>query len=109
MEMHIQTLQRQVPATTDQINPPNNKPTVTLHHPTTIIKKPHKTDRNHQFWEEGSHPQEIQNIKMLHQKLDYIHQNPVKRGYIDNAEDWRYSSARNYAGKDGLIEVFTTW
>ncbi len=43
------------------------------------------------------------------QKLDYIHQNPVKRGYIDNAEDWRYPSARNYAGKEDLIEIFTSW
>ncbi len=74
-----------------------------------FYKKRHKTERNHQFWEEGSHPQEIQGREMLHQKLDYIHQNPVKRGYIDNAEDWRYSSARNYAGKDGLIEIFTSW
>ena len=35
----------------------------------------------------------------------YIHLNPVKRGYVDRAEHWRYSSARNYAGAEGLIEV----
>lgn len=37
--------------------------------------------------------------------LDYVHINPVKRGYVDLAEDWRYSSARNYAGKLGLLEI----
>ena len=41
----------------------------------------------------------------MREKLDYIHYNPVKRGYVDMAEHWRYSSARNYAGQTGLIEV----
>jgi hypothetical protein len=40
------------------------------------------------------------------QKLNYIHQNLVKRGYVDQAEYWRYSSARNYAGETGLFDVF---
>jgi putative transposase len=33
----------------------------------------------------------------------------VKRGYVDNPEDWRWSSARNYAGRDGLIDVYMDW
>jgi hypothetical protein len=35
--------------------------------------------------------------------------NPVKRGYIDEAEHWRYSSARDYQGIDGLLEVERLW
>ena len=31
--------------------------------------------------------------------------NPVKRGYVDEAVHWRYSSARDYEGIDGLIEI----
>ncbi len=50
-----------------------------------------------------------QNKPMMIQKLDYIHQNPVKRGYVDTACDWRYSSARNYQGESGLIEIVTQW
>ena len=42
---------------------------------------------------------------MMRETLDYIRANPVKRGYVDKAEHWRYSSARNYAGETGLIEV----
>ncbi|MNG28006.1 hypothetical protein D3C84_1132010 [compost metagenome] len=42
---------------------------------------------------------------VMRQKLDYIHFNPVKRGYVDLPEQWRYSSARNYAGMEGLIEI----
>ncbi len=40
------------------------------------------------------------------QKLEYIHDNPVEESIVTNAEDYLYSSARNYAGyKDGLIDV----
>jgi hypothetical protein len=51
----------------------------------------------------------IQNEKMMRQKIDYIHNNPVKRGYVDDAVHWRYSSARSYAGDDGLLEVCRQW
>ncbi len=51
-----------------------------------FYKKAHKNDREHQVWEEGSHAQLIQNEPMLRQKLDYIHSNPVKRGYVDKPE-----------------------
>ena len=69
----------------------------------------HKGDRTYQFWQEGVHPELIQGEVMMRQKIDYIHQNPVKRGYVDEAEQWRYSSARHYAGQQGLLEVCTRW
>jgi len=47
----------------------------------------------------------MQSDEMMRQKIVYIHYNSVKRGYVDQAEHWRYSSARNYAGKEGLLEV----
>jgi REP element-mobilizing transposase RayT len=72
-------------------------------------KRLHKKDRDYQIWEEGSHPQLIQNETMLLQKIDYIHNNPVKRGYVNKPTDWRYSSARNYANMVGLIPVYTEW
>jgi REP element-mobilizing transposase RayT len=74
-----------------------------------FFRKQHKQDRDYQLWEEGSHPQIIEKEEVLRQKLEYIHQNPVKRGYVDEAEHWRYSSARNYAGMAGLIPVFREW
>jgi len=69
----------------------------------------HKIDQEYQLWQEGSHPQMIQNDEMMRQKLDYIHLNPVKRGFVDDPADWRYSSARNYAGQEGVIPVTTVW
>ena len=74
-----------------------------------FFRKSYKEDRDYQCWEEGSHPQLIENEQVLRQKLEYIHQNPVKRGYVDDATHWRYSSARDYAGIDGLIPVFKDW
>ena len=74
-----------------------------------FYKKAHKNDRAYQFWQEGVHPELIQNDEMMRQKIDYIHLNSVKRGYIDKAEHWRYSSARDYLGQQGLLEVCTQW
>jgi putative transposase len=71
----------------------------------TIHKLEHKKDREFQFWQEGVHPQQIQDENMLQQKIDYIHHNPVRRGYVDLPEHWRYSSARDYAGQHGLLPV----
>ena len=38
-----------------------------------------------------------------------MHNNPVKRGYLDDPLHWRYSSARNYAGLQVLVDVVTAW
>lgn len=72
-------------------------------------KARHKIDRCHQMWQEGSHPQQIQHGEVMRQKLDYTHYNPVRRGYVDDPVHWRYSSARNYAGRKGLLAVTTDW
>jgi len=44
-----------------------------------FYKKVHKTDRSYQFWQEGIHPELIQNEEMMRQKVDYIHNNPVNQ------------------------------
>jgi hypothetical protein len=46
---------------------------------------------------------------MLRQKLEYIHQNPVNRGYVSEPAYWRYPSARNYAKIEALVSVTTDW
>ena len=43
--------------------------------------------------------------RMQDQKLTYLHQNPVKAGICFSAEDYVYSSAANYAGKVGIMDV----
>ncbi|MEX0845147.1 MAG: transposase [Balneolaceae bacterium] len=65
----------------------------------------HKLRSDHQVWEEGFHPKQLFNDEMVAQKLEYIHHNPVARGFVDRQEHWRYSSARNYLCEEGLIPV----
>ena len=72
-------------------------------------KATHKTNREFQLWQEGSHPQQIQSDEMLLQKMEYMHNNPVSRGYVNDPVHWRYSSARNYAGLPGLLDVVKDW
>jgi len=47
--------------------------------------------------------------QMMVQKIEYIHNNPVRRGYVDEPRHWRYSTTRNYTGTGGVIEVTTDW
>jgi putative transposase len=58
-----------------------------------------------QFWQQHNHLIELLNRDMARQKLDYTHYNPVEAGFVDRPEDWLYSSARNYLGLKGIMEV----
>ncbi len=70
-----------------------------------FYKKLHKKEATYQLWQEGIQPKLIQGDKMMCDRINYIHNNPVKRGYIDDSVHWRYSSARDYDGVAGLIDV----
>ncbi|MBD1925181.1 transposase [Trichocoleus sp. FACHB-90] len=70
-----------------------------------FYKLRHKIDQEYQVWQEGFHPQAILSEEMFIQKLEYIHNNPVRRGYVDDPAHWRYSSYRNYMGQPGLLQV----
>lgn len=71
----------------------------------SMNKHDYHKDREYQVWQEGFHPKQISSLKMMAQKIKYIHYNPVKAGFVDRSEDWRYSSARNYSGLEGLISI----
>lgn len=60
---------------------------------------------NHQFWQQGYHPIELSDNYMIDQKLDYIHKNPVKAGFVLSPEEYLYSSAKNYAGLENIFEA----
>jgi putative transposase len=53
----------------------------------------------HRFWQPGGgYDRNITSAAALRAVIDYIHANPVRRGLVDRAEDWEWSSARWYAG-----------
>ncbi len=62
-------------------------------------------NKNFQFWRQDNHPEELMSNKFKDQKLEYIHNNPVESGLVDNPEDYRYSSGRDYAGGKGLLDI----
>ena len=60
---------------------------------------------NFQLWQQDNHPIMLFGQKILHQKLDYIHNNPVVVGIVENPEDYLFSSAMDYYGLPGLLEI----
>ncbi len=62
-------------------------------------------NKNYQFWRQDYHPIELSTNKIMEQRLDYLHNNPVEAGIVDEAAQYLYSSARNYSGMKGLLNV----
>jgi putative transposase len=64
-----------------------------------------KKIKNYKFWQEGNEPKPIYNNTFFEQKLIYIHQNPIRAMIVSRQEDYIFSSASNYAGEGGLLDV----
>ncbi len=62
-------------------------------------------NKKYKIWQDGYHPEEISSNKFFIQKLDYIHNNPVEEGLAFLAEKYKYSSARNYAEIDSVLDI----
>lgn len=62
-------------------------------------------NKDYKIWINDNHPEQIFSEKFLRTKLDYIHDNPVKAGWVEKAEDYLYSSASNYILGKGIMKV----
>ena len=60
---------------------------------------------NSQLWQHNNKPIELWSPGVIDQKVDYIHNNPVEAGFVNEPADWRYSSAIDYAGGKGVLEI----
>ncbi len=67
--------------------------------------KYNKRSDDKQFWTYENHAVELETNEMIDSKLNYIHENPVRAGWVEEQEHYLYSSARNYAGFSGLLEI----
>jgi len=65
----------------------------------------HVRNSEYQFWTHENHAMEIHSPWFMKQKMDYLHNNPVKAGWVAEPWEWLYSSATNYCGKISLMEV----
>lgn len=61
--------------------------------------------KNRQFWQQHNKPIELWSAEVIDQKVEYIHKNPVVSGFVYEPEHWKYSSALNYAGQKGVLEI----
>ncbi len=64
-----------------------------------------RRNMNYQFWRQDNKPIELDTNKMSEQRLNYIHENPVKEGIVDQPYHYLYSSACDYAGMKGLLDI----
>jgi hypothetical protein len=64
-----------------------------------------KREQQYKVWQNGYHAEIVETNWFIKQKVDYIHNNPVKDKIVTLPEDYFFSSARNYAGLDNDLEV----
>lgn len=63
-------------------------------------------NKEFQFWQQDNHPIELDDIKILDSKMDYLHQNPVRSGQVREEKDYLHSSGIDYYGDEsGLIKI----
>jgi REP element-mobilizing transposase RayT len=60
---------------------------------------------SNQFWQHHNKPIELWSPKVIDQKVEYIHNNPVIAGFVNEPEHWKYSSAIDYSGGKGILEI----
>jgi REP element-mobilizing transposase RayT len=58
-----------------------------------------------QIWQRNNHPIELESPSWILQKLNYIHNNPVTKEIVLKPEHYLYSSAMDYCGKKGLLNI----
>ena len=58
-----------------------------------------------QFWQQNNKPIELWSPDVIDQKVEYIHQNPVVSGFVTDAHYWKYSSAIDYSGGKGVLDI----
>jgi len=59
----------------------------------------------YQFWQHHNKPIELWSTKVIKQKIDYIHNNPVESGFVTEPTEWKYSSARNFSEDNTVLEI----
>jgi hypothetical protein len=50
-------------------------------------------------------PIELWSYKVTDEKNDYFHNNQVEEGFVFRPEDYIYSSAADYAGENGMLDI----
>lgn len=60
------------------------------------LRRCSNVDRKRRLWQSSRHPEGIHSERFWQQKVNYLHDNPCRKGLVRRAEYWRYSSADYY-------------
>ena len=73
----------------------------------TKLESRSKGKSTHQFWQRGGgYDRNLRSVSDIHEKIDYIHANPVRRKLVDTPGQWPWSSYHTWeTGKDAPIPV----
>jgi putative transposase len=61
--------------------------------------------KKYRFWQDTNHAIQLDNNEMIEQRINYTHDNPVRAMITGRQENYLYSSARDYSGEKGLVNV----
>jgi len=64
-----------------------------------------KRKQKYKVWQDGNQAKEIYSNSFLHEKLNYIHRNPIEDLIVEQPEEYLFSSARNYAGLESYLDI----
>jgi REP element-mobilizing transposase RayT len=65
----------------------------------------HSRNESYQVWRHENHAEFLYSPEFIREKIEYIHDNPVRAGIVEKPEDYLYSSARNYSSLDAPIDI----
>ncbi|MCK5148352.1 transposase [bacterium] len=98
----IRDFKRHTSTKTGEMLIADNKKNILYH----LQKAAEKQKSKIKIWQDEYHPVALYSRKWLNEKMNYIHYNPVRKGYVLNPEDWKYSSARYWLnGHDEIIQL----
>ncbi|HAW52998.1 MAG TPA: transposase [Flavobacteriales bacterium] len=60
---------------------------------------------NYKFWKDDNHAIVLDSTELMEQKINYIHNNPVVDMIVEEAEQYIFSSAKDYCGVRGLVNI----
>ena len=61
--------------------------------------------KKYKLWQEPNHAVLLDTNEMIDQRINYTHENPVEALIVFNAEDYLFSSAHDFAGEKGYVNI----
>lgn len=61
--------------------------------------------KNYKLWRDDNHAISLEKTEWVLQRLNYIHQNPVRQMIVESPHEYLFSSALDYNDIKGLVNV----